>query len=86
FVSLNLFIFPGFSDSKQQINKLINFLKKSKIDMIQWRNLNIDPAYYIQKIAKYSLKPTGILNLFDSVRNNFPQIKMGYFNLPKEKF
>ncbi|MCF7874207.1 MAG: radical SAM protein [Candidatus Omnitrophica bacterium] len=85
-VSLNLFIFPGFNDSKQQIDKLVKFLKKNKIDMVQWRNLNIDPLHYINKIAKYDLKPTGILNLIDIVKNNFPKIKRGYFNLPKEKF
>ncbi|MCF7873440.1 MAG: radical SAM protein [Candidatus Omnitrophica bacterium] len=86
FVSLNLFIFPGFSDSRQQIDKLIKFLKKNKIDMIQWRNLNIDPLYYANKIAKYNLNPTGILNLISNISNNFFKIKMGYFNLPKEKF
>ncbi|MFO8052552.1 MAG: radical SAM protein [Candidatus Omnitrophota bacterium] len=86
FVSLNLFIFPGFSDSKQQINKLLKFLQKIRIDMIQWRNLNIDPAYYTSKIANNNLKPTGVENLINTIRKNFPEIKMGYFNLPKEKF
>jgi pyruvate-formate lyase-activating enzyme len=86
FVSLNLFIFPGFSDSKQQIDKLIKFLKKNKIDMIQWRNLNIDPGYYIRKISSNNLKPTGVLNLVGAIDKNFPKIKKGYFNLPKENF
>ncbi|MCF7888132.1 MAG: radical SAM protein [Candidatus Omnitrophica bacterium] len=86
FVSLNLFIFPGFSDSKQQINELVDFLKKVNIDMIQWRNLNIDPNYYVSKIGSNNLQPTGVMNLVDTIRKNFPKIKMGYFNLPKEKF
>lgn len=86
FVSLNLFIFPGFSDSKQQINKLIKFLRKNKIDMIQWRNLNIDPVDYISKVSKYDLKPKGVLNLINIVKSNFPEIKTGYFNVSKENF
>ncbi|MCF7895623.1 MAG: radical SAM protein, partial [Candidatus Omnitrophica bacterium] len=86
FVALNLFIFPGFSDSKQQIDKLLSFLRKNDIDMIQWRNLNIDPSYYIGKISDSSLKPAGVTALLGAVRRNFPGIKTGYFNLPKESF
>ncbi len=63
FVSLNLFIFPGFNDSKSQIEELIYFLRKNPIDMIQWRNLNIDPVYFIKKIGKKGLEPKGVLSL-----------------------
>ncbi len=84
FVSLNLFVFPGFSDSVQQIDKLIKFLKRNKIDMIQWRNLNIDPSYYISKMGSSNLKPTGVMNLVGAIGKNFPEIKMGYFNLPED--
>jgi MoaA/NifB/PqqE/SkfB family radical SAM enzyme len=86
FVALNLFIFPGFSDSRQQIDKLLIFLRKNDIDMIQWRNLNIDPGYYIRKISDSSLKPTGVLTLLEAVKREFPRIKTGYFNLAKESF
>jgi len=86
FISLNLFVFPGFTDSELQIKKLLGFLKKNRIDMIQWRNLNIDPAYYLEKIGKGKLMPVGIKKLLDEVNFNFPKLKTGYFNLPKEKF
>lgn len=86
FVSLNLFIFPGFNDSTLEIKKLICFLKKNPLDMIQWRNLNIDPFYFTEKMAAYGQHPTGVLNLIKKVKKEFPGIKTGYFNLPKERF
>ncbi len=86
FVSINLLIFPGFSDSTSQIKELIKFIKKAKIDMIQWRNLNIDPAYYLSKIKYKNLRPQKIKALLEAVKKEFPKLKTGYFNLPKENF
>ena len=86
FVSINLFVFPGFSDSSGQIKSLVAFIKNTGIDMIQWRNLNIDPDYYLKNIPYKKLKPQGVLCLLDTVKKEFPSLKHGYFNLPKESF
>ena len=86
FVSINLFVFPGFSDSSQQIRSLVRFVKNTGIDMIQWRNLNIDPDYYLKHIPCKKLKPQGVLCLLDTIKKEFPGLKHGYFNLPKESF
>ncbi|MFH1519469.1 MAG: radical SAM protein [Candidatus Omnitrophota bacterium] len=86
FVSINLFAFPGFSDSSQQIKSLVRFVKNTGIDMIQWRNLNIDPDYYLKHIPYTKLKPQGILCLLNTIKKQFPGLKHGYFNLPKEDF
>ncbi|MEN6348365.1 MAG: radical SAM protein, partial [Syntrophomonas sp.] len=42
-VSLNLLTFPGFTDREDEIDYLLNFIEKNRIDMIQLRNLNMDP-------------------------------------------
>ena len=86
FVSINLFAFPGFSDSARQIKSLVTFIKNTGIDMIQWRNLNIDPDYYLKNIPHKKLKPQGVLCLLDTIKKEFPGLKHGYFNLPKESF
>lgn len=86
FVSINLFVFPGFSDSSGQIKSLVTFIKKTGIDMIQWRNLNIDPDYYLKHIPYKRLKPQGVLCLLNTIKKEFPSLKHGYFNLPKESF
>jgi pyruvate-formate lyase-activating enzyme len=86
FVSINLFVFPGFSDSPVQINALIAFIKKTGIDMIQWRNLNIDPDYYLERLALKTPASRGVNFLLRTIAAEFPRLKTGYFNLPKEKF
>jgi len=86
FVSVNLFVFPGFSDSKNQIRALSDFIRNSAIDMIQWRNLNIDPDSYLDMLPMQRLRPQGVNVLLGAIRKEFPALKMGYFNLPKEKF
>ncbi|MCF7908103.1 MAG: radical SAM protein [Candidatus Omnitrophica bacterium] len=86
FVSINLFVFPGFSDSTKQIKSLIKLIKNSGIDMIQWRNLNMDPEIYRKIIPTKNVKAQGILYLLKSIKREFPKLKMGYFNLPKEQF
>jgi len=86
FVSINLFVFPGVSDSSSQIKSLVKFVKNTGVDMIQWRNLNIDPEYYLKNIPYKKLKPQGVLSLLKAVKKEFPRLKIGYFNLPKECF
>ncbi|MCM8787317.1 MAG: radical SAM protein [Candidatus Omnitrophica bacterium] len=87
FVSINLLVFSGFSDTEEEINSLIKFVKDTNIDMLQLRNLNIDPDVYLKTIKNYNKsKPKGILYLLNLLKKNFPNLKIGYFNLPKEKF
>ncbi|MCK5289158.1 MAG: radical SAM protein, partial [Candidatus Omnitrophica bacterium] len=86
FVSINLFVFPGFIDSERQINSLIKFIDEYKIDMIQWRNLNIDPDFYLKKIADKKSDSKGLLFLINKMKQEFPAVKMGYFNITKESF
>lgn len=86
FVSVNLFVFPGVSDSQEEIEGLIKFIRETGIDMIQWRNLNIDPQYYLEHLDYKKLRPRGVLTLVRTVQKKFPHLKMGYFNLPKEQF
>ena len=81
FVSINLFVFPGFTDSLPQVESLIDFVGQHKIDMIQWRNLNIDPDYYWERLGRIRDDRIGIKNLVELMRRQFPRLKMGYFNL-----
>ncbi|MFH1876123.1 MAG: radical SAM protein [Candidatus Omnitrophota bacterium] len=87
FVSINLFVFPGLTDSAREVRGLCSFIRNHGIDMIQWRNLNIDPDYYRSKVPKqYLARPRGVSALVTYVGRLFPRLKMGYFNLAKEQF
>jgi len=86
FVSINLFIFPGFSDSREQIRALAGFIKNTGVDMLQMRNLNIDPDFYFEILRCKNSSPQGVRFLVNTLNKEFPRLKIGYFNLPKEKF
>ncbi|MCP4693097.1 MAG: radical SAM protein, partial [Desulfobacterales bacterium] len=88
FVALNYLNLPGFTDAPEEIEALVAFIKKHPIHMIQWRNLNFDPIRYL-KIMKEAapLGPAmGTRNLLNRIRSEFPDLKYGYFNPPREKF
>ena len=88
FVAINYLNCPGFSDSPQEFEALTQFLEKYPINMIQWRNLNFDPLRYwnTMNAATRHNEPIGVQNLIKQVRKQFPKLKHGYFNPPKEKY
>jgi len=88
FVSINYLNMPGFTDSPQEMAALERFLDRYGVDMIQWRNLNYDPARYwaVMNGAASHGPPMGIDRLLHRIRRRYPDVKHGYFNPPKEKF
>ncbi len=81
-LSINYLVFPGFTDTHQELYMLKKLIRERKINMIQTRNLNIDPALFNSVIMKgnYSGKPIGIINWVKSIKNDFPDLELGYFN------
>lgn len=81
FVSLNYFIFPGFTDDPDEISALLAFLDECPVDLIQMRNFNIDPEWYLQEIDfSPGGPPVGIRKWMKIIKQHFPQIRFGYFN------
>jgi len=80
-VSLNYFVLPGITDSEKEFEQLINIITNYKINMIQWRNFNIDPEWYLKNIEyKADSNIIGIKNIINYVKTNFPKVYNGYFN------
>jgi hypothetical protein len=46
FLSLNYFVFPGVTDDPAEWAALRRLLRAVRPDLIQWRNLNLDPEWY----------------------------------------
>jgi molybdenum cofactor biosynthesis enzyme MoaA len=88
FVSVNYLNCPGFTDTPQEVEAFMRFLENHPLNMIQWRNLNFDPVRYWNKMNRVVVhgKPIGMENLLERVQKQFPKVKFGYFNPPKEKF
>ncbi len=85
FVSLNLFFMPGFTDMESEVESLFTFLEKFPVNMIQTRNLNIDPDYYFDLLGVEDADAIGIRELLEMLRKKFPKIRLGYYNPPLRK-
>ena len=82
FVSINLFFLPGFTDMETEVEALVRFLRRFPVSMVQTRNLNIDPDFYLQEIGFQESTPIGIMNLIELLKKEFPGIRLGYYNPP----
>ena len=88
FVAVNYLNCPGFTDTAPEMEALRRFLMTYPIHMIQWRNLNFDPLRYYKIMSDTASNGAsmGMKNLLGQIRREFPSLKFGYFNPPKEKF
>ncbi|MBD3334250.1 MAG: radical SAM protein [Candidatus Eisenbacteria bacterium] len=88
-ISLNNFIFPGLTDHPAETEALIGLCRKVRPDLIQLRNLNMDPDVYcdvtqLQAPALDADRPLGIRRWMEHIRATLPGIRFGYFNPPRE--
>jgi pyruvate-formate lyase-activating enzyme len=84
YTSINLLIFPGFTDREKEIEGLIELVRKTRLDLIQMRNLNIDPDLYLKTMGKG--EGIGIQEMIEILSKEFPSLQFGYFNRTKEEF
>ena len=84
--SINYFVFPGMSDSVEEYEALRKLIRETDLTMIQWRNFNIDPDWYMGRIGQADTGEfLGIKQLMELIHEEFPQVKFGYFNPPMER-
>ncbi len=84
--SINYFVFPGITDTEEEYEALRQFIMDTGLRMIQWRNFNIDPDWYL---GKMNLTDTGniigVQTLMQEIQQEFPSLKFGYFNPSLER-
>jgi pyruvate-formate lyase-activating enzyme len=84
--SINYFVFPGMTDSVAEYEALRKLIRNTGLKMIQWRNFNIDPDWYLGKIGVGETgECMGVGQLMQLIRDEFPNLKYGYFNPPMER-
>jgi len=84
YTSVNLLVFPGFTDREREIEGLVGLIKKTNLDLIQMRNLNIDPDLYLKTMGRG--EGIGISKMVNVLKKEFPSLQFGYFNRTKESF
>ncbi|MGN6600899.1 MAG: radical SAM protein [Ginsengibacter sp.] len=84
--SINYFVFPGMTDSIGEYEALRKLVRETGLKMIQWRNFNIDPDWYLGKInVSETGERIGIRKMMNLLREEFPELKFGYFNPSMER-
>ena len=81
FTSVNLLTLPGVTDEEEEVEAIVRLIDETGVDLIQLRNLNIDPEWYLKKIGyRASGARLGLLEMMERILKSHPQVKFGYFN------
>ncbi len=84
YTSINLLVLPGFTDRETEVEGWIELIRRTRLDLIQMRNLNIDPDLYLQAMGKG--QGMGLFQMIEILKKDFPSLQFGYFNRMKETF
>jgi pyruvate-formate lyase-activating enzyme len=85
YTMINYLVFPGVSDRPEEIEALADLISQVGIDMIQMRNLSIDPVLYLSALG-ISGKGIGMLAMLHKHKERFPRLQYGYFNRTRDRF
>ncbi|CAN5292988.1 radical SAM protein [soil metagenome] len=84
--SINYFVFPGMTDTEEEYEALRKLIIDTDLNMIQWRNFNIDPDWYLGKIGVTETgELLGMKQLMQLLKEEFPKLQFGYYNPPIER-
>jgi molybdenum cofactor biosynthesis enzyme MoaA len=85
FTMINYLVSPGVSDAPEEVEALLKFVAETGIDMIQMRNLSIDPDYYNREMGVKG-RGIGMYRLLERLKTEFPKLQFGYYNRTVENF
>ncbi|NEU25863.1 radical SAM protein [Paenibacillus polymyxa] len=85
YTSINYLIFPGVTDREEEIEAMIEFAKRTKLKLIQMRNLNIDPESYLELIPPAQGEILGMKQMLEIYREELPDVVIGsYTHVPPQ--
>ena len=74
------------TDDVEEYGALRKFIRETDLNMIQWRNFNIDPDWYLGKISVTETgEMLGLKQLMELIHEEFPLVRFGYYNPPVER-
>lgn len=87
YTSINYLIFPGVTDREEEMEAMIDFVKRTDLKLIQMRNLNIDPESYLALIPKPQGEIYGMKEMLAIFRSELPDVVIGsYTHVPPKTF
>jgi pyruvate-formate lyase-activating enzyme len=85
FTMLNYLVFPGVSDRREEVDALKGLIGEVGIDLIQLRNLSLDPTLYLGTLG-VSGRGIGMVAMMRELKAAFPKLQYGYFNRTRDGF
>jgi len=78
--SINYLIFPGVTDREEEIEAMIEFVRRTGLRLIQLRNLNIDPESYLSIIPKAKGELLGMKQMIEIFQEELPDVVLGSYS------
>ncbi len=85
FTMLNYLVFPGVTDREDEYQALSALVASAGVDLIQMRNLAIDPVTYWRAMGLDGAG-FGLKRFLDRLKGEHPRLQYGYFNRTRENF
>ena len=82
YTMINYLVFPGITDQEEEIEALIDLIRRTGLNFVHLKNLCIDPTLYVEKMPKGRSKAVGMTKMVSLLRQEFPKLELGYFNQP----
>jgi pyruvate-formate lyase-activating enzyme len=87
YTSINYLVFPGVTDREEEIEAMVEFVRRTGLRLIQMRNLNIDPESYLELIPPAQGEILGMKTMLDIFREELPDVVIGsYTHVPPAEF
>ncbi|MBD8500457.1 MULTISPECIES: radical SAM protein [Paenibacillus] len=85
YTSINYLVFPGVTDREEEVEAMVEFARRTKLRLIQMRNLNIDPESYLELIPKAQGDILGMKTMIEIFKEELPDVVIGsYSHVPPE--
>ena len=82
YTMINYLVFPGITDQEEEIEALINLIRRTGVNFLHLKNLNIDPHLYMKEMPSTGSKAVGMKRMVEIIKKEFPDLELGYFNQP----
>jgi len=86
FTMINYLVFPGITDEQAELDAVCRLIEYAEPHLFHFKNLNIDPPLYLQRMDAGAGPGIGINRVRDLLTERFPALQFGYFNRTRQDF
>lgn len=81
-ISINLLIWPGWTDRMAEVDRISRIVEDGALHMIQLRNLCVDPGYFRHALPPRETRGMllGMKGFVDELHRRHPKLRFGTFN------